>query len=233
LEEQRQQFQGDQVATAGFLAQLGLTSAEMASTKISLFCYPHAPVQALFDLWRNGEREITCLVPEGIAAEAVETFLGEEARLGAVRRDGALTVRVLPFVPQPEYDKLLWACHLNFVRGEDSFVRAQWAGRPFVWHIYPQDENLHHKKLRAFLNCYATGLESLAAFSFAWNGVEVSGQEEWPGWPALWSKFQATMPQIAIRATEWRQRMLANGDLATNLLKFAERLRSMTAENNV
>ena len=49
-----------------------------------------------------------------------------------------LTVRVLPFVPQAEYDRLLWACDVNIVRGEDSFVRAQWANRPFAWHIYPQ-----------------------------------------------------------------------------------------------
>ena len=27
---------------------------------------------------------------------------------------------------------------VNFVRGEDSFVRAQWAARPFAWHVYPQ-----------------------------------------------------------------------------------------------
>jgi hypothetical protein len=35
---------------------------------------------------------------------------------------------------------LLWLCDLNFVRGEDSFVRAQWAARPLVWQIYPQQE---------------------------------------------------------------------------------------------
>lgn len=233
LEERRQQFQADPVAMAGFLAQLGVTSAEMVSTKISLFCYPHAPVQALFDLWRKGEREITCLVPEGVAAETVEAFLGEEAKAGVAHRDGALTVRVLPFVPQADYDKLLWACDFNFVRGEDSFVRAQWAGRPFVWHIYPQDENLHHKKLRAFLGRYASGLESLAAFSLAWNGAEIPDQEEPTDWQALWSKLQEAMPQIALHATEWRQRMLANGDLAGNLLKFADSLRSVTVENNV
>jgi uncharacterized repeat protein (TIGR03837 family) len=230
LEERRQQFQADPVAMASFLAQLGVTPAEMASTKISLFCYSHAPVQALFDLWRNSEKEITCLVPEGVAAEPVRAFLGEEGKAGIARRDGALTVRVLPFVPQPDYDKLLWACDLNFVRGEDSFVRAQWAGKPFVWHIYPQDENLHHKKLHAFLQRYASSLESLSAFSLAWNGAEGSGQADWA---VLWSKLQAIMPKIACHATEWQQQMLANGDLASNLLSFAEALRSVTVENNV
>ena len=84
---------------------------------------------------------------------------------------GALTVRVLPFVSQPDYDKLLWACDLNFVRGEDSFVRAQWAGKPFIWHIYPQDKNLHHVKLRAFLQRYAADIESLSNFSLFWNSA--------------------------------------------------------------
>ena len=124
-------------------------------------------------LWQSGEPAITCLVPEGVAVEAVQAFLGGEASAGAARTRGALTVRVLPFVAQPDYDKLLWACDLNFVRGEDSFVRAQWAGKPFIWHIYPQDENLHHEKLRAFLQRYSADIESLIAFSLGWNGARV------------------------------------------------------------
>jgi uncharacterized repeat protein (TIGR03837 family) len=137
-------------------------------------------------------------------------------------------VRVLPFVPQPDYDKLLWACDLNFVRGEDSIVRAQWAGRPFVWHIYPQDENLHHKKLRAFLQRFSNGLGSLDAFSLSWNGAGDA-----PHWPALWPAFEAAMPAIACRTEGWRQEMLANGDLAANLLSFASSLRSPALETKV
>src|SRR5690606_41136062 len=93
------------------------------------------------------------------------------ARAGDSVTIGMLTVRVLPFLPQPDYRRLLWACDLNFVRGEDSFVRAQWAGRPFVWHIYPQDENLHHKKLRAFLGRYVRELPALERFALGWNGA--------------------------------------------------------------
>jgi uncharacterized repeat protein (TIGR03837 family) len=213
LEQQRLQFE-----PAPFLRQLGLTEAEIASTKISLFCYPHAPVSALFEVWQAGAKPITCLVPEGVAADAVRAFLGES---GNVATRGALTVRVLPFVPQPDYDKLLWACDLNFVRGEDSFVRAQWAGKPFIWHIYPQDENLHHKNC-APLERYAPGCRA------------------WPVCAAL-----------ERRAGAWRNRQLVrllgragggnrrrhgprggmaaanavHGDLAGNLLAFAATLR--------
>ena len=34
----------------------------------------------------------------------------------------------LPWLTQPDYDRLLWSADLNFVRGEDSLVRAIWAG---------------------------------------------------------------------------------------------------------
>ena len=228
LDAQRRRFQADPAAMAAFLAQFGVTPAEMASSKVSLFCYPHAPVRALFDTWQNGAGAITCLVPEGVAANAVAEFIGAEASVGAARTRGALTVRVLPFVPQPDYDKLLWACDLNLVRGEDSIVRAQWAGKPFVWHIYPQDENLHHKKLRAFLRRFSVGLGSLDAFSLGWNGAGDA-----PDWPALWPAFEAAMPEIASRAEEWRGEMLANGDLAGNLLSFASSLRSAALETKV
>jgi uncharacterized repeat protein (TIGR03837 family) len=220
LEQQRRQFQSDPAAMAAFLARFGVTPAEMAALKVSLFCYPHAPVPALFDAWESGDTAIACLVPEGVAVDAVQAFLGAQATAGAARTRGALTVRVLPFVAQPDYDKLLWACDLNLVRGEDSFVRAQWAGRPFIWHIYPQDENLHHKKLRAFLQRYADNIESLIDFSLCWNGAKVECD-----WSALWPAFQADMPRIAGRAADWQGQMLANGDLAGNLLKFADSLR--------
>jgi uncharacterized repeat protein (TIGR03837 family) len=225
LEQRRLEFLSDPAAAPAFLARFGVTPAEMAATKVSLFCYPHAPVSALFEVWQLEANAITCLVPEGVAPEAVRAFFGDGAAIeaGASATRGALTVRVLPFVAQPDYDKLLWACDLNFVRGEDSFVRAQWAGKPFVWHIYPQDENLHHKKLRAFLRRYAGGLGGLEDFSLRWNGAATAAEP--PGWSGQWRRFRDEMPQMAARAVDWRQQMLANGDLATNMLQFAATLR--------
>ncbi|MFC4932654.1 elongation factor P maturation arginine rhamnosyltransferase EarP [Massilia sp. GCM10023247] len=220
LEAARQAFQADPGARRAFLAGLGLSEGEIDAYVVSLFCYPHAPVAALFDAWQGGNEAITCLVPEGVARGAVETFLGREGAAGAAATRGALTVRVLPFVPQPDYDRLLWACDLNVVRGEDSWVRAQWAGKPFVWHIYPQDENLHHKKLRAFMQRYAAGLDSLEAFSLHWNAALEEGD-----WPALWRALRADDAAIAARSAVWHAEMLKNGDLASNLLAFAASLR--------
>jgi uncharacterized repeat protein (TIGR03837 family) len=220
LGPERAAFQRDTLAMADFLQSLGVTPAEQAANKVSLFCYPCAPVAPLFDAWRDGAAAVTCLVPEGVASQAVGAFIGAEAVAGAVATRGNLTVRVLPFVPQPDYDKLLWACDVNLVRGEDSFVRAQWAGRPFVWHIYPQDDDLHHKKLRAFLQRYAGSLAALNAFALAWNGVNADAD-----WPALWRDLRAELPRIAARAVEWEQQVTAHGDLSANLVAFAQGLR--------
>ncbi|MGK5068016.1 elongation factor P maturation arginine rhamnosyltransferase EarP [Janthinobacterium sp. RT4P48] len=222
LEEKRLAFQADAAAMAAFLRQFGVTAAELSALKVSLFCYPSAPVAELFAAWRQGNEPVVCLVPEGVAFDAVQAFIGDDAApAGAARTRGALTVRVLPFVSQDDYDRLLWACDVNFVRGEDSFVRAQWAGKPFLWHIYLQDENLHHVKLRAFLQRYAVdgqgAIASLAQAALAWNGA---GTDALP-WTALWPALRADMPRISARAQDWQRQMQENGDLASNLLAFA------------
>ncbi|MES2130174.1 MAG: elongation factor P maturation arginine rhamnosyltransferase EarP, partial [Pseudomonadota bacterium] len=228
LDAERAAFQADTAAQAAFLAGLGVSAAEQQGMLVSLFCYPHAPVTPLFEAWQDGGAPLTCLVPEGVARDAVQAFLGTPAVAGAAATRGALSVRVLPFVPQPDYDRLLWCCALNFVRGEDSWVRAQWANRPFIWHIYPQDENLHHVKLRAFLQRYAPGTENLTSFSLCWNGAATPDES---GWPGLWASLQRHLPVLAARALPWQVEMAALGDLAGNLLELARALRSANAEN--
>lgn len=63
---------------------------------------------------------------------------------------GCLKLIQQPFVPQDNFDQLLWQADILLIRGEDSFVRAQYSGKPFFWHIYPQDEQAHFDKLNAF-----------------------------------------------------------------------------------
>ena len=227
LDQERARFQADPAAMQAFLAGLGVTEAERAALKVSLFCYPSAPVAQMLSVWKSGLTPVLCLVPEGVAAAAVGDFLGGDPVPGAVASRGLLTVRVLPFVPQPDYDRLLWACDLNFVRGEDSWVRAQWAARPFVWHIYEQDENLHHKKLRAFLQRYAGGA-ALDALSLLWNGAGAPGDD----CAALWPPFVAELPSLATRGAAWQEALLANGDACSNLLAFAAVVSSVNRENS-
>lgn len=215
LAQEHHEFNQITPSRKNFLSSLGVSADELDALTISLFCYPHAPVDQLFQVWENGSESINCLVPTGVAKEVVEKFLQQEAKPGAQVKRGNLSVRVIPFVPQQDYDKLLWSCDLNFVRGEDSFVRAQWAQKAFIWHIYPQDENLHHKKLRAFFARHTASSPASQAFSLAWNGASIA-----PDWFKLWTAFRQDLPAIQVQSALWREQMQDIGDMASNLLSF-------------
>jgi uncharacterized repeat protein (TIGR03837 family) len=181
--------------------------------EISLFCYDNPQLPALLAAWRDGDRPITCHVCAGLPRRQVAAWLGAGFAEGATVQRGHLTLNALPFLPQTGYDALLGRCHLNFVRGEDSFVRAQWAERPFVWQAYPQAEQAHFAKLDAFPNLYAkVGADGTALRSFfhAWNG---DGALDWPS-------FAAQLPALAAAAPGWARQIAAQGDLATNLVQF-------------
>src|SRR5206468_3403885 len=99
---------------------------------------------ALLGAWAGGDEAVLCVVPDGVArADLARHFNGAMPGPGKSVRRGRLTLAVAPFVDQDAFDRRLWACDVNFVRGEDSFMRAQWAGQPFVWHIYPQEGDAH------------------------------------------------------------------------------------------
>ena len=144
------------------------------------------------------------LVTAGRAADAVAL-----ARAQGLTH-GQADLHPVPRLTQHDYDHLLWSCDLNFVRGEDSLVRALWAGRPFVWHIYPQHDNAHHAKLEAFLD-WLQAPASLRDFHRAWNGITAPGSA-WPGWAVVrgWGD--------CVRAA--RARLLAQPDLVSQLLGF-------------
>ena len=206
-----------------FLNRLGVNVPEGAC-KVSLFCYPTAPGSALFEAMQAGTQPVFCLVPEGVATEAVAAFLQQPAMPGARATRGSLTLQVLPFLEQEDYDSLLWSCDLNFVRGEDSLVRAQWAGKPFIWHIYPQAENAHVPKLDAFLGGYTEHLAPAAAldvtrFYLAWNGIR---EQDALGtlWPALCSR----KPVLTAYGADWVRQLSQSGDLVSNLLRFVAKI---------
>ena len=130
-----------------------------AARLLTLFCYPHAPVSQLIDALCTDTRASIVLIPEGVAPELIT------GRLGSLEQ---VYLERIPFVSQPEYDQLLWMADLNFVRGEDSVVRALWAGKPLVWQIYPQTEGTHLVKLEAWLEISGFTPE-VKALLRAWN----------------------------------------------------------------
>ncbi|MES1986609.1 MAG: elongation factor P maturation arginine rhamnosyltransferase EarP, partial [Pseudomonadota bacterium] len=79
---------------------------------------------------------------------------------GSILSKKNLNVHVVPFLSQADYDQLLASCDINFVRGEDSWIRAIWAAKPFIWQPYLQTENTHVTKLNAFLDLFYADCEA-------------------------------------------------------------------------
>jgi uncharacterized repeat protein (TIGR03837 family) len=193
------------------------------ATIVSLFGYETAPVTALLDAWERSPSPIVAAVPEGRLLPAVLAHFGHSTSSSNRRviQRGALEVRVMPFVPQARYDELLWSCDVNFVRGEDSFVRAQWAGRPFVWQSYPQEDGSHWPKLEAFIDRYGEAAtievrQALQALMTSWNGAPARSDVA-----SAWSAFDACKEALARHTRAWADRLAALGDLADNLARFA------------
>lgn len=186
---------------------------------ISLFSYENSAIGELLALWRTCHRPIVCRVPEGQLVKDMSRALGRTLRCGDQYEHGSLTLNILPFSTQSEYDKLLWSSQLNFVRGEDSFVRAQWACRPFVWAIYRQENNTHLLKMDAFLSRYCNTLEPNAAralidFHYAWNHTGALAE--------AWSAFETYLPVLTHHAYHWPTALLQHGDLVYRLVKWVE-----------
>ncbi|HOW47487.1 MAG TPA: elongation factor P maturation arginine rhamnosyltransferase EarP [Rubrivivax sp.] len=213
-------YPGFDDATGGLIREPGLAAAQQAFDAAawlhargwaprpgercaSLFCYDTAPVAALLPLLAR-QPTLLLLTP------------GPAQRLAhAVAPLPGLRCVDLPWLAQPDYDRLLWACGLNFVRGEDSFVRAIWAGRPFVWQPYPQHDGAHHAKLEAFMARWLAAAPAAlaAALRALWQGWSGAG-----ALPAAWPDAQAW----ADHARAWPQTLRAQTDLGTRLLGFVQ-----------
>ncbi|MDO9052706.1 MAG: elongation factor P maturation arginine rhamnosyltransferase EarP [Gallionella sp.] len=220
----RDAFLSDSLQQKDFWESVGMAMPSADTLKISLFAYENAALAGLFDAWANARQRVLCLVPEGRILPQLKTYfatspLTQTGEGGSYTR-GMLTVRVLPFVAQEDYDALLWACDVNFVRGEDSCVRAQWAEKPFIWQIYPQHDAVHWQKLQAFLNRYDAPLSSAARHALpdlwrAWNDEGDAGQ--------AWNAFADVLDELNVRARTWAD-ALAENTLALYLLDFIQEI---------
>lgn len=216
LLRRRQRFQADPAARAAFLAGLGVPLLEGARL-ISLFAYENAGLASWLDVLAADARPTQLLVPQGRILGDLQAWLGEAELSAGCWRRANLQINVLPFVRQQDYDLLLWSCDFNVVRGEDSFVRAQWAGRPLLWHIYVQEEQAHLEKLEAFLQLYLQALSVEAATALgelwrAWN----TGQDMGEAWAAL----QKVWPEVNEQAERWCLQQASRPDLAAALAEF-------------
>lgn len=197
---------------AAFDANAWLESSNLpaARRRVSLFCYEPAALPTILRQAGHDGHASDWLVTPGRASGAVASALATAGEPGS-----GLRLHRLPWLTQRDFDHLLWTCDLNFVRGEDSLVRALWAGRPFVWQIYPQDDEAHHAKLEAFLD-WLQAPDSMRIFHRAWNGITPL-VAHWPGWKVVDSW------RACVQAA--RQRLLAQQDLCSQLLQFVAKKR--------
>jgi uncharacterized repeat protein (TIGR03837 family) len=186
---------------------------------ISLFAYDNPAIPGLIEALRHAGQPVRLLASEGKSLGQVVAGLGLAGlQAGESHSQGSLTVQVLPFVEQGRYDQLLWACDINFVRGEDSFIRAQHAGRPLVWQAYVQEDGAQWPKLEAFLTHYVMGLSPNA---------ETALREAWRVWnagenrPEIWREWLTHLPEYQKHARAWAGKLQTWPNLVEELARFA------------
>ncbi len=180
---------------------------------ISLFCYEPAALPDWLTQLSQANEPTRLLVAPGRPSAAVAAAT-QALHMPAVGT-GQLHISQLPYFSQTDFDHLLWACDLNVVRGEDSLVRALWAGQPFVWHIYPQDDLAHHDKLHAFEAALDMPTD-LRKFHAVWNGLDTGPL------PAL---SRAAIDDWRQWSQQAQRRLQAQTDLTRQLLSFVAQKR--------
>ena len=180
--------------------------------KVLIFTYGGQKLERLLDQIQETQTPLDLLICDEPNIKTVENWLGES--LSEPKQRGPIQYFAMPFVSQDDFDWLLNACDLNIVRGEDSFVRAQWAGKPFIWDIYPQDVDAHLVKLDAFLDIYlkdaTLNTKRAVLESMYWQDFS-----NW--WPHL--------RKMSLHAILWRSELIksqTNGDLAIRLRDFIQ-----------
>jgi uncharacterized repeat protein (TIGR03837 family) len=220
LTQARDAFQADAQARARFWNSLGVAPDDDKELRVSLFCYQNAALLELTAAWAAGDKAVTCVVPAGAALDQLGVILGTPLRAGTCAVRGRLTIAAIPFLDVDQYDRLLWACDVNFVRGEDSFVRAQLAARPLVWQAYVQSEDAHIAKQTAFLDHYVEGLDDVAAAAL--RAVHETWNRQSPGIGRCWGSLLGEGGAVIRHAREWAGRIAHGGSLAIKLAEFCQ-----------
>ena len=190
---------------------------------ISLFGYEEMPLQAWLPALIEGETPVQLAVTAGKASEALKrawSALNLPQSNAAQWQAGQLNVRFLPMLSQGEYDQLLWSADINMVRGEDSLVRALWAGKPLVWDIYKQDDGAHWEKLKAFTQMYGASTDEAVVpintdLMLSWNDAQISASVL----AAQWVRYVNAMPQLRQHAHNVAAYLAQQDDLVTQLIQ--------------
>ncbi len=205
---------GGVVIEDSFLDKLTKTNRK-ESQKITLFSYENEKVKNVINSL-NKEKFILNIF-EGKGLNNFNNLLKLNLSAGDEYKLNELTVRVLPMVSQDEYDSYLIDSKLNLVRGEDSIVRAMLTGNPFLWHIYPQEEDAHKDKIEALFDrmsevCSSKkDVEILRQLTLSYNGFsDYLDSFNLLGFYENWKKL----------SKEWSDHLISLGSLTDNLITF-------------
>lgn len=207
-------------------AQLGLPPKN--ASEWLLFSY-HSPIWAQWlTMWQQHGEAMTLLLAGHQIIDSLKEagMIPVEALLhnGDSIQTACVRLVKIPFVPQQQFDRLLHLADGLMVRGEDSFVRAQYAAKPFFWHIYPQDDDVHLEKLHAFWEksgrCYPP--ELLAAHQLLSDelngGAALSASGRLNAWRQLWQQRDIWQKSCA----DWQQSLFSQPSALEKLAKFTE-----------
>lgn len=229
----RDAFHADHIQQQSIRKRLGIPDSRTKDElTIFLFTYETTALSMWLLAWQAQDRPMTVWVNPGQSLESLRPALGlapdADIAVGDEYHLGLVRVCVLPFVAQTDFDYLLWLADINIIRGEDSFVRALWAGKPYLWHIYQQEEDAHLPKLAAFWDqafAQLTQVESQALskahkqVSLPLNANHRQSQAEWT---ESWSKLLSLLPHWQIMSAEYSRAQSGLPSLRQKLTAFAK-----------
>ena len=218
LLSERDTFRADKTAQGTFWKNHHLPKPPDGVRIISIFAYENPALKDLFDTLAKAPRPTWCIVPEGRVTSDVTAWLGQGSlTVGTPETHGNLTIISTGFFSQDDYDRLLWMCDLNFVRGEDSIIRALWAGTPFIWAAYQQKDNAHFDKVAELLDVLTDGLSPSAgsvlrvAFE-VWNGEKTD--------TGVWAQILARFSELEAHAGKTTAHLAETADCALQIMDF-------------
>ncbi|MGL5046141.1 MAG: elongation factor P maturation arginine rhamnosyltransferase EarP [Shewanella sp.] len=221
---ERDAWQANSANKWQLFTELGLKGIGAQDTVISIFSYETEALGALCALWQQSVEKIHVLIPKGRSLNSLTHLLPCDIVSlipGQQISHGNLTLHILPMTDQQGFDRLLWSCDVNIVRGEDSFLRAQWAAKPFIWHIYPQEDDYHLVKLEAFLKLYCDNLPpKIAGY---WSELNLAFNQAQQSAVSLhWQNLNPVNLPLLQHAKQWPINALNAADLATRLVQFVK-----------
>ena len=220
--KKQQAFLANPAAQAALRRRLGLP--ETPRCAVQCFCFGYTGAQwadwlaawqaagEALDVWLADRQIIHSLRQAGAIPEHALREPGSVWQAGAVR-----LIRI-GFVPQAEFDAVLWLADMAIVRGEDSFVRAQLAGTPLLWHIYPQAEQAHLPKLHAFWHKAAAFAPLPAAHQAISDDLNHATMLTPAARAESWRQLLQQLPPWRHAAEQWQGELLRQPDAVERVL---------------